>query len=110
MVRVITQETFDLVVKENMEEFDMERAEAVRDAKEQFEQQGVSLVNIVVSEQGSQVCHHSKLDIFRCLTYYSLLKVVVEAVKGLFGEEKEECLMESLSTIIGCCDGEKAQC
>ena len=56
MVRVITQETFDLVVKENMEEFDMERAEAVRDAKEQFEQQGVSLVNIVVSEQGSQVC------------------------------------------------------
>ena len=41
---------------------------------------------------------------------YSLIKVVVEAVKGLFGEEKEECLMESLSTIIGCCDGEKAQC
>ena len=65
MVRVITQETFDLVVKENMEEFDMERAEAVRDAKEQFEQQGVSLVNIVVSERGSQVCQHSKLDIFR---------------------------------------------
>ena len=68
MVRVITQETFDLVVKENMEEFDMERAEAVRDAKEQFEQQGVSLVNIVVSEQGSQVCQHFKLDIFRCLS------------------------------------------
>ena len=55
MVRVITQETFDLVVAENMEEFEMDRAEAVRDAKEQFEQQGVSLVNIVVSEQGSQV-------------------------------------------------------
>ena len=55
MVRVITQETFDLVVTENMEEFGMERAEAVKDAKEQFEQQGVSLVNIVLSEQGSQV-------------------------------------------------------
>ena len=55
MVRVITQETFDLVVTENMEEFGMDRAEAVKDAKEQFEQQGVSLVNIVVSEQGSQV-------------------------------------------------------
>ena len=39
-----------------------------------------------------------------------LNKVVVEAVKGLFGEEKEERLMESLSTIISCCDGEKAQC
>ena len=55
MVRVITQETFDLVVRENMEEFGMERAEAVKDAREQFEQQGVSLVNIVLSEQGSQV-------------------------------------------------------
>ena len=68
MVRVITQETFDLVVKENMEEFDMERAEAVRDAREQFEQQGVSLVNIVVSEQGSQVSQHFKLAVFHCLS------------------------------------------
>ena len=65
---MITQETFDLVVKENMEEFDMERAEAVRDAKEQFEQQGVSLVNIVVSELGSQVCQHFKLVVFHCLS------------------------------------------
>ena len=38
-----------------------------------------------------------------------MIKVVIEAVKGLFGEEKEERLVESLSTIIGCCDGEKAQ-
>ena len=29
MVRVITQETFDDVVKENMKEFDMEYADAV---------------------------------------------------------------------------------
>lgn len=89
MVRVITQETFDLVVTENMEEFGMDRAEAVKDAKEQFEQQGVSLVNIVVSEQGSQV--------------------VVEAVKALFGEEKEENLSESLTTIMNCCEGDLAQ-
>ena len=33
--------------------------------------------------------------------------MVVEAVKGLFGEEKEEKLLESLTTIINCCDGEK---
>ena len=39
MVRVITQETFDAVVKENMEEFDMAREEAVNEAKEQFETQ-----------------------------------------------------------------------
>jgi len=59
------------------------------DAKEQFEQQGVSLVNIVLSEQGSQV--------------------VVEAVKALFGEEKEENLLASLTTIMNCCDGDLAQ-
>ena len=39
MVRVINQETFDSVVKENMEEFDMSKEEAVKEAKEQFEAQ-----------------------------------------------------------------------
>ena len=39
MVRVITQETFDGVVKENMEEFDMGKEEAIKEAKEQFERQ-----------------------------------------------------------------------
>ena len=34
-------------------------------------------------------------------------QVVVEAVKALFGEEKEENLSESLTTIMNCCDGEK---
>ena len=33
---------------------------------------------------------------------------MVEAVKGLFGEEKEEKLLESLTTIINCCDGENS--
>ena len=39
MVRVITQETFDSVVKENIEEFDMGKEEAIKEAKEQFESQ-----------------------------------------------------------------------
>jgi hypothetical protein len=39
MVRVISQETFDAVVKENMEEFDMSREEAVKEAVEQFQSQ-----------------------------------------------------------------------
>lgn len=36
----ISQETFDEVVKENMEDFDMDRDAAVQDAIEQFEKQG----------------------------------------------------------------------
>lgn len=42
----ITQETFDEVVNENMEEFDMERNEAIKDAIKQFKSQGVDLANI----------------------------------------------------------------
>ena len=40
-------------------------------------------------------------------TFYLLDQVVVEAVKALFGEEKEENLLASLTTIMNCCDGEK---
>ncbi|XP_078605839.1 armadillo repeat-containing protein 6-like [Branchiostoma floridae x Branchiostoma japonicum] len=47
MAKQITQETFDAVVQENMEEFDMEGEEAVQDAVQQLESQGVNLSNIV---------------------------------------------------------------
>ena len=36
MVKVITQETFDEYVLENMEEFDMSKQEAIQEAKEQL--------------------------------------------------------------------------
>ncbi|XP_051253512.1 armadillo repeat-containing protein 6 [Dicentrarchus labrax] len=45
--RRITQETFDAAVRENMEEFEMDPGEALRDAVEQFESQGVDLSCIV---------------------------------------------------------------
>ncbi|XP_058478823.1 armadillo repeat-containing protein 6 [Solea solea] len=45
--RRITQETFDAAVRENMEEFEMEPDEALRDAVEQFESQDVDLSCIV---------------------------------------------------------------
>ena len=48
MVRVITQETFDSVVKENVQELEMSASEAVLEAKAQFEAQGVNLDNIVI--------------------------------------------------------------
>ncbi|XP_007943567.1 armadillo repeat-containing protein 6 [Orycteropus afer afer] len=43
----ISQETFDAAVRENIEEFEMGPDEAVREAMEQFESQGVDLSNIV---------------------------------------------------------------
>jgi hypothetical protein len=39
MAKQISQETFDDVVKENMEDFDMSAEEAVADAISQFEAQ-----------------------------------------------------------------------
>ncbi|KAM3865671.1 armadillo repeat-containing protein 6 [Diretmus argenteus] len=45
--RRITQETFDAVVKENIDEFDMDADEALSEAVEQFESQGVDLSCIV---------------------------------------------------------------
>ncbi|KAH9631254.1 hypothetical protein HF086_011958 [Spodoptera exigua] len=47
MVRVITQETYDEVVKENIDEFDMTPEEAIKEAVAQFEAQGVDLSNII---------------------------------------------------------------
>ncbi|KAJ8357730.1 hypothetical protein SKAU_G00205240 [Synaphobranchus kaupii] len=45
--RRITQDTFDAVVKENIDELEMDAAEALNDAVEQFQSQGVDLSNIV---------------------------------------------------------------
>lgn len=49
MARKITQETFDDVVRENMEDFDMDSAEALADAISQFNKQGVDLSSIDIS-------------------------------------------------------------
>lgn len=89
MVKVISQETFDGVVKENMEEFEMDMAEAVADAKEQFEKQGINLHNIVISEKGSQV--------------------VVESVQALFKDLPHDELVGHLNIIQECCKTDLAQ-
>ncbi|XP_061879515.1 armadillo repeat-containing protein 6 isoform X1 [Entelurus aequoreus] len=46
-VRRVTQETFDAAVKENIDEFEMDPDEALREAVEQFQSQGVDLNCIV---------------------------------------------------------------
>ena len=89
MVKVITQETFDAVVKENVDEFGMEMAEAIKDAREQFEKQGINLGNIVISEKGSQV--------------------VVDAVQDLFKDLPDEEVLVRLKTIQDCCKDDLAQ-
>ena len=45
----ISQETFDEVVKENVEDFEMEPAAALAEAIKQFKTQGVDIKNIDTS-------------------------------------------------------------
>lgn len=47
MAKVISQETFDDVVKENIVEFSMDINEAKDETVKQFEAQGINLANIV---------------------------------------------------------------
>ncbi|CAH2293421.1 armadillo repeat-containing 6 [Pelobates cultripes] len=49
--RWVTQETFDDIVRENMTEFEMDPEEALNDAIQQLESQGVDLTNIVKAVQ-----------------------------------------------------------
>ncbi|XP_014442801.1 armadillo repeat-containing protein 6 isoform X2 [Tupaia chinensis] len=63
----ITQETFDTAVRENIQEFEMGPEEALNEAIEQFESQGVDLSNIVkmaptVSAHGPQEPTHDILQ------------------------------------------------
>ncbi|XP_004616888.2 armadillo repeat-containing protein 6 isoform X1 [Sorex araneus] len=70
--RRITQETFDAAVQENLKEFDMGPEEALQEAVEQFESQGVDLSNIVkkaptMSGAGPQEPQHEILQILTAL-------------------------------------------
>merc|ERR1712242_164788 len=67
----------------------MEMAEAIKDAREQFEKQGINLGNIVISEKGSQV--------------------VVDAVQDLFKDLPDEEVLVRLKTIQDCCKDDLAQ-
>lgn len=48
MAKIISQETFDDVVKENIIEFSMDVAEAQDETVKQFQAQGINLANIIV--------------------------------------------------------------
>lgn len=55
-VKAITQETFDSVVKENIDDFEMDPKEALEDAIDQFTKQGVNL-NMIIKEVPTEDKH-----------------------------------------------------
>ncbi|CAM2109133.1 unnamed protein product [Caretta caretta] len=91
----ITQETFDDVVQENITEFEMDPDEAVKEAVQQFESQGVDLSTIVkasrkpTSENGQEQKH----EILQTLD--SLRKSIADSALSEVGEHlvhfSEQC-------------------
>jgi len=57
MVRVISQETFDSVVKENVNEFEMSIEEATEDAIEQFKSQVIDSSHIQMKNEKNVVLY-----------------------------------------------------
>lgn len=99
MSKVITQETFDECVNQNIEDFDMSPEEAVKDAIEQFETMGiilcynynhlgVDLSNIVKTapsdrnEEGKS--RHVVLDAIQTLHQFIINKDLVDTLKDAF--------------------------
>ncbi|KAH1174925.1 armadillo repeat-containing protein 6 [Mauremys mutica] len=109
--RQITQETFDDVVQENIMEFEMDPDEAVKDAVQQFESQGVDLSTVVkaarkpTSENGQEQNH----DILQTLD--SLRKSIADSALSEVGEQlvrfSEQC-REQLA--VRCLAGRKGAC
>ncbi|XP_074834264.1 armadillo repeat-containing protein 6 [Carettochelys insculpta] len=91
----ITQETFDDVVQENITEFDMDPEEAVKEAVQQFESQGVDLSTIVKAARkpNSENGQEQKHDILQTLD--SLRKSIADSALIELGEHlvcvSEQC-------------------
>ena len=97
LLKNISQSTFDSVVRENIEEFEMTLSEAVEDAIQQFRSQGVDLSNLVTSfvqdpETGDLKYSSSVRGDTTFLCYFikkntSLNRVIASAL--FFGDEKD---------------------
>ncbi|XP_029500735.1 armadillo repeat-containing protein 6 [Oncorhynchus nerka] len=110
--RRITQETFDAVVKENIDEFDMDTAEALREAVEQFESQGVDLsciVKTVPTAGDHQTEEHEVLQALESLQIASDssmaadLKRFTEQCSLGFAQRHLAAQKDAYPTIISCC-------
>ncbi|XP_044311947.1 armadillo repeat-containing protein 6 [Varanus komodoensis] len=96
--RRITQDTFDDVVQENILEFAMDPEEAVNEAIQQFESQGVDLSNIVkaarnLAPESGQEQKHAILQILDCLQK-AIIDADSETVDELLVRFAKQCHQE----------------
>ena len=90
----ISQKTFDETVRENVEEFEMEKEEALADAIEQFKTQGEDLTNIDVSGVDRSAQQKATSDAIESLK---------NAVMNAEGSVDEEACRVALATLVTSC-------
>lgn len=111
MAKIITQETFDDVVKENIVEFSMGTAEAKDETIKQFEAQGINLANIIkdlsLNEETGQPLLNEAIDSLRehisgakCLSDESL----IAKLDVLVTECSQSVPHRVLASKVGCCE------
>lgn len=103
----ITQDTFDAVVKENMDEFEMSAEEALADSIQQFESQGINLANIIkevhIGEESGEPAKHPvnvALD--------GLAEGIKNITSGAEGMEVQEAIISHLEVFKTECDKDLA--
>lgn len=102
--KVITQVTFDAVVKENMNEFGMSIGDAVCDAMRQFEAQNVDLSNIVTDLEEEEGQDTVTLPSERASSLVESLKVLMQD-----DQENLEELLKKLADVREVCDEDLAR-
>lgn len=111
MAKIITQETFDDVVKENIVEFSMGISEAKDETIKQFEAQGINLANIIkdlsLNEETGEPLLNEAIDCLKqhisgakCLNDESLL----EKLDVLTVECSKSVPHRVLASKNGCCE------
>lgn len=111
MAKVITQETFDDVVKENIVEFSMGISEAKDETIKQFEAQGINLANIIkdlsLNEETGEPLLNEAIDCLKehisgvkCLSDESL----IEKLDLLTAECSKSVPHRVLASKNGCCE------
>ncbi|XP_034245394.1 armadillo repeat-containing protein 6 homolog [Thrips palmi] len=92
MALVVSQETFDQVVRENVEDLDMDLEEAAEDAIQQFKAQGVDLGNIITDPNMKK---ESESELSSCIAHLSGFK---------YNDSNDSDLDRDLQTIRKWCD------
>jgi len=103
----ISQETFDEVVNEGIEDFDMESKEALQEAIKQFKSQGVDLRNIDISGGIGRAEMETALESLKTFTKNnSVFDAKTNADVLQFTEEQQVAVLAELSTM---CDAKCEQ-